>query len=255
MLGVVLLPMRIVVDDAPAEYLLILIPILAILSDVFWDANDDSSLSRYTPLLKYGVALIATVALAMAWADNEYFRHLLAIPIVMIVIVVLYMLDLIRGGADAKALIALAVLFPFYPVIAEIPLILGNETLQTLFPFSLSVLVNAAILVVFLPLAFLVTNLVRGDTKFPQVFVGYRMSIESIANQHVWLMERAVDGSHVFYTRPKMEEDLRVELDRLREIGVSRAWVTPKIPFIVPMLAGLFLATIVGNLLFLFFSF
>jgi preflagellin peptidase FlaK len=254
-LGVALIPIRVVVDDAPAEYLLIMIPVLAILSDVFWDSDGDSALSRYSPLLKYGVAVIVTVALGVTWADDEYFRHLLAIPIVMIVVVVLYMLDMIRGGADAKALIALAVLFPVYPIIAGFPIISGSEALQTLFPFALAVLVNAAILVVFLPIVFLVMNLARGDGKFPQVFVGYRMPIESIADEHVWLMERIVNGSHVFYTRPKAEEDLKVELERLKERGVSRVWVTPKIPFIVPMLAGLILTAVLGNFLFLFFSF
>jgi preflagellin peptidase FlaK len=254
-LGVALLPIRIVIDEAPAEYLLIMIPVLAILSDVFWDAGGDSTLSRYSPLLKYGVAVTATVILGMTWADDEHFRHLLAIPIVMIVVVALYMLDMIRGGADAKALIALAVLFPVYPSIAGFPLISGSEALQTLFPFALAVLVNAAILVVFLPIVFLVMNLARGDMKFPQVFVGYRMPIDSIPNEHVWLMERMVNGSHMFYTRPKVEEDLKVELGRLKERGVSRVWVTPKIPFIVPMLAGIILTAVVGNFLFLFFNF
>ncbi|HUV61801.1 MAG TPA: A24 family peptidase C-terminal domain-containing protein [Thermoplasmata archaeon] len=254
-IGVAILPIRVVIDEAPVEFLLIMIPILAILSDVFLDSDGDSALSRYSPLLKYGVAVVATVALGMTWADDEYFRHLLAIPIVMIVVVVLYMLDMIRGGADAKALIALAVLFPVYPMIAGLPLIAGSEALQTFFPFALAVLVNAAILVVFLPIVFLVMNLARGDLKFPQIFVGYRMPIDVIADEHVWLMERIVNGSHVFYTRPKVEEDLKLELARLSERGVSRVWVTPKIPFIVPMLAGLILTAVVGNFLFLFFSF
>ncbi len=253
--GVALLPIRIIFDEEPVEFLLVAIPILAILSDVFWDSDNDSALSRYSPLLKYGVAVATTVVLGMMWADDEYFRHLLAIPIVMIVVVILYMLDMIRGGADAKALIALAVLFPVYPMIAGLPLISGSEALQTLFPFALTVLVNAAILVVFLPVVFLVMNLTRGDLKFPQIFVGYRMPIDGIEGEHVWLMERIVNGDHVFYTRPKAEEDLKVELARLREKGVAKAWVTPKIPFIVPMLASVILTAVVGNFLFLFFSF
>ncbi len=253
--GVALLPIRIIIDEEPAEFLLVAIPILAILSDVFWDSDNDSALSRYSPLLKYGIAVATTVVLGMMWANDEYFRHLLAIPIVMILVVILYMLDMIRGGADAKALIALAVLFPVYPLIAGLPIISGSEALQTLFPFALTVLVNAAILVVFLPVVFLVMNITRGDLKFPQIFVGYRMPIEGIEGEHVWLMERIVDGEHVFYTRPKVEEDLKVELARLKEREVSRAWVTPKIPFIVPMLASVILTAVVGNFLFLFFSF
>lgn len=254
-LGVLLVPLRIIVDDAPIEYMLILVPVLAILSDVFWDADGDSAFSRYSSMLKYGVALVATIALGAAWIGEGYFQPLLAVPVVMMVIVLMYILDLIRGGADAKALISLAILFPVYPAVAGFPLISGNETLQIIFPFSISVLVNAAILVVFLPLAFLVMNLARRDLKSPQVFVGYRMDIDRIADKHVWLMERIEDDKHIFYARPKSEEDLAEELGKLREQGLTRVWITPKIPFIVPMLAGLVLTALGGNLLFLLFSF
>lgn len=254
-LGIVLLPLRIINDDAPIEYSLILIPVFAILSDVFLDLDGDSTFSRYFPMLKYGVALAATTALGMVWIDEKYFQPLLAIPVVMMVIVLMYMFDLIRGGADAKALISLTVLFPAYPVVAGFPLIAANETLQIIFPFSLSVLVNAAILVVFLPIVFLAKNLARGDVRFPQAFAGYRMDIDRVAGKHVWLMERIENDQHIFYARPRSDEDLVQELGRLRERGLTRVWVTPKIPFIVPMLAGFVLTIIAGNVLFLLFSF
>ena len=254
-LGVVLLPIRIVVDDEPIEYAIILIPVLAILADVFWDESGNSALSRFVPAAKYGVAIIATFLLAAAWINEAYFQPLLAVPIVMMVIVLMYMLDLIRGGADAKALISLAVLFPVYPLIASFPLVSADEAMQTVFPFAISVLTNAAILVAFLPLAFLVVNLLRRDLKSPQIFLGYRMGIDKVTGKHVWLMERIIEGKHVFYTRPKIEENLTEELTKLREQGVARVWITPKIPFIIPMLAGLLLTAIVGNLLFLLFGF
>ena len=254
-LGVVLLPIRVAVDDEPIEYAIVLIPILAILADVFWDAGGNSALSRFMPAAKYGVAVIATILLAVAWINDTYFQPFLAVPVVMMVIVLMYMLDLIRGGADAKALISLAVLFPVYPLIASFPLVSADETMQIVFPFSISVLTNAAILVAFLPLAFLIMNLLRRDLKSPQIFLGYRMEIDRVIGKHVWLMERIIEGRRVFYTRPKIEENLTEELAKLREQGITRVWITPKIPFIIPMLAGLLLTAVVGNVLFLLFGF
>lgn len=252
-LGVVLLPIRIVVDDEPIEYAIILIPVLAILADVFWDESGNSALSRFVPAAKYGVAIIATFLLAAAWINEAYFQPLLAVPIVMMVIVLMYMLDLIRGGADAKALISLAILFPVYPSIMSFPLISADGTMQILFPFAISVLTNAAILVAILPLAFLIMNVARRDLRSPQVFLGYRMDVEQVEDKHVWLMERIIEGNRVFYTRPKVEENLVEELAKLKEQGISRVWITPKIPFIIPMLAGLVLTAVAGNVLFLLF--
>ena len=254
-LGVIRLPLRIVIDDAPIEYGLVLIPVLAILSDVFWDANEDSTFSRYLPALKYGIALVSTSILGVLWMADEYFQPLLAVPVAMMVIVLMYMLDLIRGGADAKALISLAVLFPVYPAVAGLPMISADETLQIVFPFAISVLTNAAILTVFLPLAFLITNVIRRDIRSPQMFVGYRSDMDKAMGKHVWLMERIEGGKHVFYSRPRSEEDLRKELGSLREHGITRVWITPKIPFIVPMLAGLIVTVLTGNILFLLFGF
>ena len=253
--GVLLLPARIIMDEAPIEYVLILIPVLAILSDVFWDADNDSSYRRYSPIAKYAIALIATGALGSAWAAEEYFQPLLAIPVVMMVIVLMYMFDLIRGGADAKALIALSILFPIYPSISGMPFIEGNDAMEIVFPFALSVLTNAAILVAFLPVAFLIRNLVKGDLRFPQVFVGYVLDIDDVAGKHVWLMERIDGERHIFYSRPKSDEDISKEIQKLRERDVTRVWITPKIPFIVPMLGGVVLTAVLGNILFLLFGF
>ena len=253
-LGVFLVPVRIAIDEAPMEYAVILIPVLTILADVFWDSGENSNHSRLLPAAKYGAALVVTAALGATWIDEVYFQPLLAVPVMMMVIVLMYMLDLIRGGADAKALISLAILFPVYPSIMSFPLISADGTMQILFPFAISVLTNAAIIVAFLPLVFLVTNLVRRDMKSPQIFLGYRMEIEKVTEKHVWLMERIIDGRRIYYTRPKIEEDLSNELAMLKQAGISRVWITPKIPFIIPMFAGLLLTAIAGNLLFLLFG-
>ncbi|UCE91639.1 MAG: hypothetical protein JSV90_00305 [Methanobacteriota archaeon] len=255
-IGVAMIPVTVAVEDMSMSYLLILIPILAVLSDVFWDAESSSALARSAPFIKYGLAIVATAALGVAWGDEGDFQSLLIVPIVMLLIILLYMLDVIRGGADAKALISISIVFPSYPVVASMPLITSeSEVLQTVVPFTFSVLVNAALLVVFLPLAFLLINLIRRDLLFPQMFLGYRTDGRDALRRHVWLMERIVDGKRVLYSRPKTEEDLRREIDLLKDHGHLRIWVTPKIPFIVPIFISLILTALIGNPFFLLFGF
>ena len=174
----------------------------------------------------------------------------------MMVFVAMYALDIIKGGADAKALIALSIVFPFVPAVGDLPLIIPPDpTASVLFPFAFAVLIDAAILVLFLPLGFLARNLSSRDIKFPQMLLGYTIDSGTEAPGFIWLMERVEDGKHRIYTRPRADEDTSEELLKLREYGRSRVWVTPKIPFIVPIFAGLVLATVAGNLLFLLFGF
>ncbi len=254
-IGLALLPVQIAVDNRQWEYLLVAVPILAILSDVYWEGKPGSRLEKYVPTAKYVIAVTSVVLIGYYLGKAPYFQHLLAIPIMMLAIVGLYILDFIRGGADAKAFISLSVLFPFYPIIGSMPVVHGESELATIaFPFAFTILVNAAIIVaIVVPLGFLLRNLFSGDLRFPNALFGKKMDVEKVRNGHFWLMERVERGRHVTYTRPKRDEDLPKELDLLKGAGISRVWVTPKIPFMVPMLASLIFSAVVGNILFLFF--
>ncbi len=254
-IGLALLPVQVSVDNAKWEYLWVAVPILAILADVYWEGKPGSKLGDIAPTAKYAIAVGAIVLLGYYWGRTAYFQHLLAVPVMMLVVVGLYMLDMIRGGADAKALISLSVLFPFYPLVAGIPWVRGETELSTIaFPFSFTILVNAAIIVALVvPLGFLVTNVLAHEIRFPNAFFGRRMDVERVVNGHVWLMERIENGKHVVYTRPRRDEDLAREIGLLKSAGISRVWVTPKIPFMVPMLASLVFSAIVGNILILLF--
>ncbi len=253
--GLALLPVQIAVDGQNWAYLWIALPIVAILLDVFWEGRPGTRLEKYAPTAKYSVAMIAIVVMGYYWGKVVYFQHLLAVPVMMLVVVALYMLDIVRGGADAKALMSLSVLFPVYPVIASMPLVRGETELATIaFPFSFTILVNAAIIVaICVPVGFLLVNVIRGDLRFPNVVLGRRVDVDKVTSGHVWLMERIDKGEHIIYTRPRRNEDLVKEVDLLKGAGVTRVWVTPKIPFMVPMLASLVLSAVVGNFLLLLF--
>ena len=205
-------------------------------------------MSKYAPFMKYAVAVVLIVILALLWGDQTGFRPFLAVPVMMLFVVVMYMLDVIRGGADAKALLSLSILFPVYPLLQGLPVLHGTSSGQLLFPFSFVILVNAAIIVAFTPLVFLIRNLAAKEFRFPQGLLGYKIDHKQLKGRQVWLMERIDQGQHRLYARPKRDEDLGKEIDLLVKSGYTRFWVTPKIPFVVPMLAGLIFSAIVGNL-------
>ena len=245
-----LLVVRVLVDDAPIEYLLVLVPVVAILADVYGSSDEAGVWTKLLPLASYAVAIIVTVYLAYLWADDRYFAHLLTAPVMMMAVVVMYMLDIVRGGADAKALMALSIMFPFYPGIGPIPLIsAGDPYAEVLFPFAFVVLVTAAVIVAFSPVAFAIRNLAAGEFEIPYALLGYRMDAEAAKTRQVWLMERMDDGAHRRYTRPRRDEDLPAEVDRLVSAGHRRVWVTPKVPFIIPMAVALVFTAVVGNFL------
>ena len=254
-IGMFLIPAQIAIDKQPIEYALILVPILAILSDVYLDSGNDTKASRLAPVVKYAAAVASMLALGYLWIHDGYFQNLVAVPALMLFVVLMYMLNMIRGGADAKALLALSVLFPFYPAIGSLPLIRPEtSSAETAFPFTLAVLVTAAIIVALFPIGFAIRNLSSKEFRFPYGFVGYKSSLDDLKERHVWLMEHVEDGRLTLHARPRHSEDLEKEIGLLRSAGVSRVWVTPKIPFIIPMTAALVFAATFGNLFFLLFG-
>lgn len=254
--GLGLILIQLYVDEMPIEYLLVFVPILAILADVYLGSEEETTRAKLMTFGKYALALGSILVLAYQYGGDDYFQHLLAVPIIMLFIVVMYMLDIVRGGADAKALISLSILFPFYPVFGSLPLIHGGTSAaETLLPFSFSILFNAAIIVALTPLAFLTRNLSRREFVFPLGLLGYKLDASEIAHKHVWLMESIKDGEHVTHARPRRREDQKSDIELLERSGYKRVWVTPKIPFIIPMFVSLILTTVVGSILLWIFPF
>jgi len=111
--------------------------------------------------------------------------------------------------------------------------------------------VTAAIAVALLPIGFAARNLAAREFNLPYGFLGYKMDVTALRQKQVWLMENLEDGKIVRHTRPHRNEDLGKEAELLKASGVSRVWVTPKVPFIIPITASLIFTAVVGNLFFL----
>jgi archaeal preflagellin peptidase FlaK len=247
--GLVFIVIQIVTTGADPLYLLFLVPLGVVFFDIFWDRKGilEDGINPI-PLLLYLVAVACLVYLALTFWEEMLFWQLLDILIMFGLLILLYQIDVIKGGADAKALIALSLMFPLYPMVGVFPLIpIPNELSMLLFPFSLLILFNAAILSLIIPLGLLLYNLIHRDIKFPAMLLGYRTDIDQAKKKFVWPMQRVESNGLKFVYFPKEDEENEKILQNLAAFGARRIWVTPKIPFLLFITAGLVMSAIVGN--------
>jgi Type IV leader peptidase family./Archaeal Peptidase A24 C-terminus Type II. len=115
----------------------------------------------------------------------------------------------IYGGADAKAIISLSILMPTWPFFSEY------------FPvfFSLSAVLNGAIISLLVPLAMFIYNAWKKKISFPQCFIAIPVK-GKVAEEKWWI-----------YAKKN-----------------GKTYVTPKIPFILFLLLGYIVSLVYGDL-------
>ena len=166
------------------------------------------------------------------------------------------------GGADAKSLIVLSILFPVYPQIqllgAQFPL----EGVPLIGLFAFSVFGNAVLLTTVVPLGLLVYNLLTlspGEIleRPAYIFVGFKTDISRLLGRHLKLIEEYSMSDGEIHTRfrrggANIDEETVKELEgyAARELIPGRVWVTPGLPFMIPITLGFFVAVFYGDLIF-----
>ncbi|MDR0778559.1 MAG: hypothetical protein LBE48_03875 [Methanomassiliicoccaceae archaeon] len=174
-------------------------------------------------------ALAAMFVIPMITAsDDSFIISSMTIPVCYVLFLLLFLTGAIKGGADVKCMISIAIIFPSYPLLFGHPLIeVPGTMISAVFSFPIAVLFLAAVLSILLMVPIAVRNIIRNDTEFPRMFTGYRMDPKDAANSHVWPMDMgtAADGEKI--------------------------WVTPKIPFIVPITIAVIFIAFIGNVLFM----
>ena len=172
---------------------------------LFYASYTDIKTRRASNMLWVIMGSIGVILLVIQYFtigfEYPYYLYLLFIPIMIGLMFALFQLRLIFGGADAKALMALAILVPLKPEILQFPL-----------------------------------------------FLGYKMSIEKAKQTFVWPLEKIKDGKRKFSYMPK-EFDINDELSAFEKQGIKEIWVTPKVPFMVPLLAGFIATFVLGDIL------
>jgi preflagellin peptidase FlaK len=189
-----------------------------------------------------GAILLAVQHFTIGFEDKIY--YLLFIPIMIGLVYALFQLRLIFGGADAKALMAIAILVPLQPAISQFPL--WGESIM---PASWFIFSNSIILFLFIPLSLLVFNIAKRNIAFPYSILGYKMTIKKAKEKFVWPLEKITNGKRKFVYMPK-NFDIEDELNEFEKQGINEIWVTPKIPFMIPLLAGFIFAFVLGDILY-----
>jgi len=244
----------------------ILLPIAFLFADIFWERKKGlKSLPGVVSATLYILSFIWIAYIGysvqietVAWSvDGSPFVGVSA-PFVafflIIIFEVFYMFDVIKGGADAKALICVAILFPVYPGLLDtVPMIMpASDLVPTFFPVALSVLFMGAVVALVVPIYFLIRNISKGEKIGIRTLLAFTLPIDEVEKHPVWLVERVEEGQVKFsYRKVRESETLEADLAALREIGLEEAWVTYKIPFIIPLTIGLLEVLVIGNLLFL----
>lgn len=241
--------------ETPITFLALLLPLAGMLFILF-GYPEIKEVVKGNPmdvlfLLVYLSAVVGT-AIAFLLGDRELFIEVGISFMFMLLYFILYSVPIggtriIHGGADAKCMIAFAGLFPWY--VLDMPIQIGPfyETLSEMsamgriFPVSLSVLFNAAVITAVIMFIYLpVKNLMKGEFSLGS-FTTYYMDVEELPGSHVWIVLKD-DG------RTEKKDPTKKVLDKLRKKGVKRVKVSPKIPFILSLTAGFFVQLILGNI-------
>ena len=177
------------------------------------------------------------------------------------------------GGADAKALMCLALALPFYPEKLLTPLTGQPSPISTSF-FPITVFSNSVLFAAMAAIAILLYNvssslrtrqpLFEGDLEKESVgkkilvlITGYKVSINTLKEKwHVYPLEDLEENAEESFKRklviiPKDEGrneiverlDKAIETRRIRD----KVWATPGLPMLIFVTAGLIVALFVGD--------
>ena len=254
--GFIILFIQLFMENVSWLYYLTFLPIGALFTSFFVEGSDktnfqEGKINRFFLYPVYVCGIIVTVYLVYIFSLSKtdiLFLTLMEIPLVMLLIYLLYYFRLIFGGADAKALIALSVLFPFYPSVSAL---LGYFPLKIIWPYTLVILTNGAITALVIPISYLFYNLITDprNIRFPVCFLGYREDIHKVKNRYLWPLEIVDNGKKRFVLFQKRDANINEQIDALLAYGAKKIWVTHKIPFMIPLFMGFVTAFLVGDIL------
>jgi preflagellin peptidase FlaK len=257
--GLALLTTELVLTTGDPLPYLILVPPALLFVDILWERGG-GGFAYASTLLFYGLSGIAVLFLVLGFGgqgvdEQGLIVRGLGILTVILLGYVFYYLGLLKGGADAKAFMAIGVLVAGYPSLGPFPLLAVSPPLlapfELLFPFAMTALLLGALVLIGLPVAFLIRNLARGDRRWPQLLLGYKAPVDELP-RFAWTLQEVQDGNLRYRIVPRATTR-EADVEALRAAGLRRVWVTPQIPFLIPLTVGFVLAFLVGNPLFALF--
>jgi preflagellin peptidase FlaK len=222
-----------------------------------------SDIKKRSVTNKVWLAMLAGCIFFISYEFSLY-KELILRPLIFsagFIIILAYLLFYIGafGGADAKALMVMSLIIPTYPVFQVLgyafPL---NKPIYDI--FALSILANAALLMVVVPIGLALYNLAETGLNFDHpayIFMGYKTRISNLAGKHIRLIQgfEKTDGRVISFFKWGGMEINEKTIRELKDLSgkcliKDEVWVTPELPFMIPITLGFFTAVFYGDMMF-----
>ncbi|MHC1596656.1 MAG: A24 family peptidase C-terminal domain-containing protein [Candidatus Syntropharchaeales archaeon] len=215
----------------------------------------------WPPMISLGIVLL--ILDAVNSGIQSLIPAAVAIGVVFVFVYIIYYFG-VFGGADAKALILIGLMVPLYPSITLFGYDLPFAGVPIHRLFALSVLGNGVFLSIIIPVVIFIYNLTElfKGKKMPErlflLLVGYRREVKKLKDyKHLRLLEsyeETGDGRvHKRYKLGgvKIDDEVIEELEKWLGSGKigTEVWVTPGLPFMIPITLGFLSAVVWGDLI------
>ncbi|ADI73598.1 Peptidase A24B, FlaK domain protein [Methanohalobium evestigatum Z-7303] len=166
------------------------------------------------------------------------------------------------GGADAKLMIIISIIIPAFPEIDMFGYTLPLNPVPPINLFAFSVFANAVILTIIVPVGLFIYNLIKEPlsevfNKPWYMFLGYKTSVYESIPDHIRLLEEyeeTNEGIRAGFSRSgkKIDSETIEELRNYADKNLisKRIWVTPGLPFMIPITVGFLTTVVYGDLIF-----
>ena len=237
------------------------------LSDVFSGNKMDLIVSFWYVLslagiiggsLKYGDVSPLDVLVGNETGSAALWWGTLSGLLTILIIDLAWRFRLIHGGADAKALMLVAILIPSWDTM---PLI-SDKTSESLvaLPPSLALLMWGGLTFILIPFILLIKNILNSNiSSFTDLKLSWhasKMKLSKVRDSHVWLLTSIIqlpDGSSKVYhksrapRRTPSDEELDNSIKELENFDVEEVWISYKLPLLVFLFPAIIPLALVGD--------
>ena len=235
----------------------------------FKDARNGNSVDQIV-LAWYLLSVIGVVAAALQFtssspldvilgdapAEATLWWSYIGALFTLIVIDLAWRFRFIHGGADAKALMWVTLLFPSWD---SVPVHFTDSMGETILhlPPSLSLLIWGGFLFILIPFVLLIRNIMSGSVRnfsdLTMSWMALSIPLHSVRERHVWILSDTMEmpnGDVVLNNKKRAPrrtptaEEMDEHIERLEAFGTERIWVSLKLPlllFLFPAIVPLWL--------------
>ncbi|MEC7255457.1 MAG: A24 family peptidase C-terminal domain-containing protein [Candidatus Thermoplasmatota archaeon] len=178
--------------------------------------------------------------------------------VIIFVIDMSWRLRLIHGGADAKALMWVAILIPNW---STMPVITDYDTEIVLqLPPAISLLMWGGLSFLLIPIILMGKNIFYGNVKslsdIRMFWHSTVMSIDKVQDSHVWLLTSVIEmpnGESKPYhktrapRRTPTDQQLAEQIEQLRLHDINEVWVSYKLPLLVFLFPAILPMALLGD--------